>query len=302
MTLLDRRRPFTRGDAAAAGVSPRVLRGSRYRRLFRDVWVCADVPDTHELRAEGGLLVHPPSAWVSHRSAAHVLGLPVDAPDQVELSVARDADRRARAGVVVRVRPPTTMTSQVRRVRVSTGACLLVELATLLPLVELVVVGDAMVRLRMVTPEQLRADLSAASGSGLRLARRAVSLVRARVDSPMETRLRLLMVLAGLPEPVVNPEVVAQGVRFRLDLCYPTIRLAIEYDGRQHRADLRQWDHDIARREWFDRHDWLFVVVVARGIYREPARTLARIATAIAHRGGSVPVLREDWRPHFATR
>ena len=41
-------------------------------------------------------------------------------------------------------------------------------------------------------------------GRGCRLARRAASLAREGVDSPQETRLRLLLVLAGLPEPRVN--------------------------------------------------------------------------------------------------
>ena len=36
------------------------------------------------------------------------------------------------------------------------------------------------------------------------LARRAAGLVRARVDSPGETKLRLCLVLAGLPEPRCN--------------------------------------------------------------------------------------------------
>ncbi len=49
----------------------------------------------------------------------------------------------------------------------------------------------------------------------------------------METRLRLLLVLAGLPEPTVN--VIVRGpdgewLR-RFDLCYPIFRLVVEYDG-----------------------------------------------------------------------
>ena len=48
---------------------------------------------------------------------------------------------------------------------------------------------------------------------------RAAALVRERVDSPRESRLRLCLVLAGLPEPEVNPVVTVDGRRVgRVDL------------------------------------------------------------------------------------
>jgi hypothetical protein len=68
------------------------------------------------------------------------------------------------------------------------------------------------------------------------LGRRSASLARKGVDSPQETRLRLLLVLAGLPEPRVN--LLLRGRdgswRRRYDLAYELLRLIIEYDGRQH--------------------------------------------------------------------
>jgi len=93
----------------------------------------------------------------------------------------------------------------VRGVRVSAPAQMFVELAQLLPLVDLVVVGDALVRLRRVTAGGLRAFCAASPSQA---ARRAATHVRAEVDSPMETRLRMLIVLAGLPEPHINYRVV----------------------------------------------------------------------------------------------
>ena len=42
MEPLDTRRPFTRADALAAGISPKMLRGSRFRHIFRGVSVAAD--------------------------------------------------------------------------------------------------------------------------------------------------------------------------------------------------------------------------------------------------------------------
>jgi very-short-patch-repair endonuclease len=50
----------------------------------------------------------------------------------------------------------------------------------------------------------------------------------------MESRLRLLVVLSGLPEPVTqHPVQTLRGV-YRLDLAWPSVRVALEYDGRHH--------------------------------------------------------------------
>ena len=119
----------------------------------------------------------------------------------------------------------------------------------------------------------------------------------------METRLRMLLVLAGLPEPQVNHELRdANGrTRRRLDLCYPHLRVIVEYDGRQHARDPRQWNSDIERREELDGEGWRIVVVTSRGIYHEPARTIARVVNALRERGLRVPPLKDDWRAHFPT-
>lgn len=56
----------------------------------------------------------------------------------------------------------------------------------------------------------------------------------------METRLRLLLVLAGLPHPKVQVSVRDDAglIIARPDLYYPGVRLAIEYDGATHRDSL----------------------------------------------------------------
>ena len=60
--------------------------------------------------------------------------------------------------------------------------------------------------------------------------------VDAASQSPMETRLRLLLVLAGLPRPQVQVSVGDENSFLgRADLYYPDHRLIIEYDGGTHR-------------------------------------------------------------------
>ena len=148
--------------------------------------------------------------------------------------------------------PPT----ERRGVPISAPAAVFLELATLhQDLLALVVLGDSLVRRTRISPETLVAAAAGWSGRGSRLARRAAGLVRKGVDSAMETRLRLLIVLAGLPEPTVNFIVRDQNGDWTLrsDLSYPGLKLIIEYDGDQHRQDPQQWSRDLRRREWLER-------------------------------------------------
>jgi hypothetical protein len=165
--------------------------------------------------------------------------------------------------------------------------------ATGINLVDLVVLGDAMLKAKLTTIPTL---IEAWHGCGTRLALRAARLIRDGVDSPMETRVRLLIVMAGLPEPTVN--VIIRGEdgswRMRFDLCYLDQRLIVVYDGRRHADSPEQWERDIFRREDLDRMDYRLLIVTSRGVYNAPHRTLERIRDArlprlLAHRAVNPP-------------
>jgi hypothetical protein len=186
---------------------------------------------------------------------------------------------------------------------VSTPEQTFIDLAALgLNLVDLVVVGDAMLKARVTTIPLLIRAIEGWKGHGTRLALRAARLMREGVDSPMETRLRLLIILAGLPEPTVNLIIRGEDDRWRMrfDLCYLDQRLIVEYDGRQHRDDAEQWERDIYRREDLDQMGYRLLVVTRRGIYNKPHRTVERVRDALRERGVRVPSrLKNEWRRHF---
>ena len=301
--VLDPNRPFTHAQGLAAGLSSSTLRGRDYRRIMHGVYIHARAPHRPFERVEAALLIHPDRAYASHTSAARVYRLPL--PERLSdehVTVFHKQDRRSPRGVCPHLAPPSGRVVLLHGIRVSAPDQLFLEMATLVNLVELVVIGDALVRQKRITPEQLVAAAAAYTGRGAVLARRAASYVRRDVDSPMETRLRMLIVLAGLPEPQVNFKICFPNgrVRYRFDLSYPELKIVVEYDGRQHRDDLDQWDHDLDRDEWLADDSWTFVKVFSRGIYREPAKTIERVRKAIVSRGGRVPRrLRDDWKPFF---
>ncbi len=298
---LDLRRPFTRADAVAAGLNMRALRGSRFRRIFRGVYIEANVRLTTEVRTRAALALHPATAFASHQSAAALRDLPVPDCDRIHVTVLEQQQRVQRPGIACHIACCETKLEQVQGIRVSAPLDMFIELAGVLPLVDLVIVGDAMVRAKMFTPEELRAFCKHTRRWHSRRARRGAAYVRAGVDSPMETRLRMLLVLAGLPEPVVNHKIrdVDGWVLRRLDLSYPAARLIVEYNGRQHADDPEQWAADIDRREEFEGEEWRFIVVMSKGIFKEPERTIMRVANALRKRGVRLGPLRDDWRAHF---
>jgi very-short-patch-repair endonuclease len=113
-------------------------------------------------------------------------------------------------------------------------------------------------------------------------------------------------VLAGLPEPTVNVEIRSElgDVLVRFDLAYEIVRVAVEYDGRQHAESPEQYDRDIARREDIDNWDWRIVVITAKGVYADPETTLRRVQAVLVARGlAGVPKrLDPRWRAHFPGR
>lgn len=298
--MFDPRAPFTRAQARTAGLTDRQLSGPSYRRLLQGVYVSSKVADHPLTRARAALLVHPPTAVGTHFTAARVYGVPVPHDPLEHVTVPTAADRRQRLGM--RCYVAAVAAEEVRLVsglRVSAPGRLFVELAEGLSLVDLVIVGDWLVRQRLISLQELRAHAQSTAGE------RAAAYVRERVDSPMETRLRMLLVLAGLPEPEVNLRIHDDfgNVLLRLDLSYPSVKLAVEYDGRQHAERQDQWERDLDRREELDHGEWRLLVVTSRGIYKEPGRTVERVWKGLKARG--YPKLRpptDGWRPHFPMR
>jgi very-short-patch-repair endonuclease len=303
---LDITQPFTTRQAAAAGITPARLRGPGFRQLGKGVYVAATVPPSRLHSVQAALLTHPASAFASHTSAAAVYRIPVPHHPHEHVSVFDADDRRRRAGVRSHVAAAEVRVLTVRGIRVSEPAQTLVELAALLPLVDLVVAGDDLVRREWYSPNELMAYCAASTDPHAGRALEAARYVRAEVDSPMESRLRMLLVLAGLPEPEVNHKVRDElgHVRMRFDLSYPQVQVVVEYDGRQHADSHEQYDHDIDRREEIDGMKWRILVVTSPGVYRDPERTLRRVRHLLAERGlPGVPRRLDDaWRRHFPVR
>ncbi|HET8916278.1 MAG TPA: hypothetical protein VFM91_11285 [Propionibacteriaceae bacterium] len=305
--VFDPRQPFSRADARAAGLTAEMLLSSRFHKICWDTYIARDGAITPLLRANAVIKLVPSGSYISHHTAAELWGAapPSDVTTHVTLPSA--CGRLVRQGVRSHYRKHQAQAMIRKGVPISTPEETVLDLAAVgVGLVDLVVVADGLIKAGHTSPERLSEAAAKWGGRGCRLARRAASLAREGVDSPQETRLRLLLVFAGLPEPRVN--LIIRGRdgswRRRYDLVYEQFRLIIEYDGRQHAEDAQQWLSDIFRREELDQIRWRLVIVTSEGIYREPLRTLERVRDALVEcgAGGIRRTFKPEWRLYFPTR
>ncbi|GAA2704856.1 endonuclease domain-containing protein [Actinoplanes palleronii] len=115
--------------------------------------------------------------------------------------------------------------------------------------------------------------------------REVLGLVDSRAESPMETRLRLLMHDAGVPAPHPQFEVHDHRGRLigRVDLGWPFAQVAAEYEGDHHRG-RDQFRRDIARYGALREAGWTVFQFTADDVLRLPRQTALRVAAELARR------------------
>jgi len=296
-------RAFTTQEAYAAGLSKDVLGGRRIRRLHRGVYCYAHTEVTHELAISAARILLPGDAVLSHVTALRWWGVTLAPALPLHFST-NTTSQTALRGVILHRRSGRLHPRIVRGVPVLGPDRTFVDCATQLGHVDLVRAGDWLVRLRATTPNDLQRYAHERHLDGVRRARRAAPLVVERVDSPMETDVRLMLMFAHLPAPEVNVDIVDHEGRFvaRGDLVFRRYRLIVEYDGWQHERDARQRQHDHLRRERLESLGWRLVVVTVADL-RDRASVVRRVHRALSDGGyvGPAPVMSLTWRRWFVS-
>jgi very-short-patch-repair endonuclease len=234
-----RTKPFTSSDARSFGVTRRQLRGAAYRRLGSGIYRWVGLKESPLLTLTGVARRLPPGAAFSGRTAAWLHGLDLPPCDPIEVTMPESGGSSRRAGATV-CRAALGANEIVLRRRLPTTSALrtTVDLGGRNPLIEGVVATDLVLHAGLVSIDELRNYVADHPGvKGVARLRRVVGLAESEAESPMETRLRMLLVNAGLPRPEVQVSIHDASGRFvgRPDLLYGKQRLAIEYDGGGHR-------------------------------------------------------------------
>lgn len=262
-------------------MTAKALRGPRFRRLFTGIYVAADVEVDLALRSRAAyLLVEGRGGVLGGWSAAEVLGAscgPADAPAEVVVPGGRCEPR---VGLWVRgdVLGSDEVT-MVDGVAVTTSIRTAFDLARRSPLVDAVVAVDTLARVFDVAPAELRVFGRRHLGARGQLAD-VVELSNPLAGSPMETRIRLAIHDDGLAIPVLQHPVGP----YLLDMAYPRIRLAVEYDGRDHLKPERAL-RDLRREAYLGRAGWDVLRFRAADVLRRPSWVAAKVREALIRAG-----------------
>ncbi|MEV8271820.1 hypothetical protein [Microbacterium sp. NPDC077184] len=306
---------FSCGDARAAGVSPKRLRAKDLAAPFRGV---RTVPDAEapasgidplarqrEVRERTRRLasayaeIMPAHAVFAGRTAAVLLGAPVDPGPDLVVAVPDPMRAPRRRGIRgVKVSRDLARTATVDHLRVTDPPSTWAMLGAELDVRELIIVGDAFVRVprdlsghrmphaRLATIDDLGAALAAGRRIGARKLRTALALIREGSASPLETDYRLDATAAGLPDADLDVDV--RDHRGRLvgisEFVYPDFRTIVEIEGDHHRVDRAQWDRDIEKYAAYAALGWEVVRLTARHVRHR--RTAVAIVDDVLRRRG----------------
>ena len=273
---------FIGSDAVDAGLlTIRQLRGPFVARVIQGVYRPVWVPLTHKLKCQAASLVLPERAVVTGLSAATVLGLRLADPgDDVMVALPLGTSAPRRCGVRLRQVGEQHVRGEVLDgVRLAHRRRLAFDAAVRRPLPEATAALDALVRHQLVDIDELRSWLPECHDNNVREVRRAVELVDPRAESWPETVTRVHLVEAGFD--VVPQYRVTSGsqVVARVDLALPDLKIAIEYDGRWHEADLQR-SLDNERLARLRAAGWTVIVVTAE-LLRDHRRLVSTVAAAV---------------------
>lgn len=275
--------PFIGSEAVAAGVTTHNELRRRYTRVFRDVYVSHGTDLTPPERAKAGWLWSRRRGVVAGFSAAALHGAKwVDTTQPTELI---HDNRHRLPGLQIRGdRLQSDEIQTIGGVAVTTPPRTALDLACWYPTVTAVAGVDALARASELKIADVDLLIQRCRGRrGLQRARQSLDLVDAGAQSPRESWLRVIIIQAGMPRPQTQIRVCYESgeVLAYLDMGWEDMKVAVEYDGDQHRTDWSQYSWDVRRLEMLERLGWTVIRVLAGD---RPADIIRRVRAALARR------------------
>ena len=229
-----KREPFALTDARRAGLERWHLDGASWKRVAPGIYAWAEIVEPPMQKLEVARLRLPAAAAFSGRTAAWLHGLDVPPCEPIEATVPADVGGCRLVGIAIRRESlgPTDITT-VRGMRSSSITRTLADICKRTNLIEAVVLLDMALHARLVRLDQLMSWSTAHAGrAGIKTLRSAIANADAAAESPMESRLRMLLIQNGLPRPQAQVPIHDRSGRFagRLDLYYEQRRLGIGQD------------------------------------------------------------------------
>lgn len=291
---------FTREDLSGWQLDQERARRRDILRLAHGVFVSASA-QWDSLMTARELAQALPDCWISHFTAARFYAWQpprrLGEEDTIHLSQSRESNRRIRRPEVISHRQSAYAQDLLTEggARITSPARTWLDLASALTEVELICFGDHLVRIPypafegrtepFATLGELSETLTRVSGvQGRRRACEALEQVRVGADSGAETRLRLALVDAGLPEPSLQVPLDPRSPRTRCaDLGYPELKIAIQYEGLTHFTP-EQAKADQRRDNAFLAQGWIVLRFNDRDYVQGFASAVRQVRGALGHR------------------
>jgi hypothetical protein len=289
--------PFLRTQALAAGASPRMLRGQRFRRLHPRVFVLRAHEMTWDDHVLAGQLVLPDRVHLTGISRIQAAGLDYGPRFPVRFVIQGD-HHLAIDGVFLhrtRLLPP------LDEVGVTIEAAFLFYCAHA-RVIDAIKVGDWLLHHGLL-------DLDAAKALAVaqlwRPGAHELCWVSDHLDgdswSLKESETRPILTFAGLPAPECNVAIAPElPTSPTADLLYRQWQVAVEFEGTHHQRDREQYTYDIGRYEQYRDLDHRYVQVTNERLAKP--RSLVRRVHAVLVAGGysgPPPHFGEQWRSLF---
>ena len=247
----------TRAQLLELGVTRRQIEGwtasGRFERLLPGVLRLAGAPTTKEQALFAAVLWGGTDALVSHRSAGESWGYDGVKARKPEITTPTWVRRRSRHVVVHQTRAPVVQRRTRRGLPITTPERTLIDLAGVLNGKQLEIAFESARRERQVTVISVQRALDRLGTRGRPGSEQLQTLLTVlAAEPPAESALEVmaarLLRASDLPKAQRQVEVVASGVKYRLDFAWPDQLIALECDG-------RKW-HEIESAFERDRQRW----------------------------------------------
>lgn len=284
-------RPFLGSDAVRQGRLTRTALRRDHRRIYRDVYIRRTDEIDAKTRACAAWLFSRGKAVVAGQSAAAIHGNKWIAADH-RAELIWHGHRRLSDVIEIRGdKLPPEHIETIGGIRVTTAARTAFDLGRRGEFEEALIQVDGLCNATSMPPrtiEQLADQCKGVRGS-IQL-RHVVAHADAGAESPQESRLRLLIVNAGLPRPLTQIAVRGTDGRVfaRIDMGWAKWKVAVEYDGHHHWSDARQRAWDIERAHRLETLGWTVIRVSSQLLSRSPTALIARIRDALRAAGAPV--------------
>ena len=284
---------ISRAQAAGHGLQPpaisRRVHSGEWAHVLPRVYRIAAAPVTRRQRALAAVLWAGDGALVSHAAAAVLWEFERVRARSVELWVPSNRKVRSESVVVHRgTRLDRADRTLLHGIPITNPARTLIDVSGRLEDHRLLTITEDLIRRDLVTPDRLRARLSALRASGRPGGGRLEVLLDERAgDRPLESALEALawpiILGSGVPAPVRQFWVTVASGRYRLDFAWPEIKVGIECEGYEHHGSRHTWGKDRARFAELGAAGWRVLPLTWEACKLEPDRVRRWIAMAYAN-------------------